>query len=978
MNAKQVAENLRKYLKNKYPNITFSITMDGYRGVSISLMSAPFDPYLPSSERKDYKGGSINEYHFKQDKNTYTKELIDLFTDIDNFTGVGISYHETGDYGTQPSLYRWYKIGKWDKAFEIKEPTKVSKERPERPTAESKTSVDKYEIIKSKHTKTNRDIWIVKLKEKVDKDTFNDIRNDLKSKHKAYYSSFVGGFVFDFDPTDKLGGEKSEERKIVDKLEVQIEQDKERVQKQNEELLEKYKPIENKEEVIEQKEDWQYKFDELKGKRIVIGSGIYEREGVVIDVEHLKGDKINNTGTFLYFLEDKENVSEKIKVNKYDVNKFVANIVVPNEQIEKPMPIGDYRFGMMYDPNFPQEDMLKTGEVAQIEWGVDVLSDLFNSFEDMNYHSASKPLWECISLLKENRTQEAINKLNEFKDVCREELKEFQSQDVVEQPTDSGVGETYEEERERQIASGDITPETEGISIGAMAKKIADDKGRYVVYGEYEDGTYKIFGYKDTTSQAKSMLTRLENDGKLEGFEGYGFKDTKDSFYIDIAKHQRAESIGEWKELLKTDRDDYSYVVTYNSEQKKINVNYFHKKSASKNSIVFSYDELATANIDEWLFDLINIRMLAKERGWNIKKKEQKQSVSFTDSFIKNVQNKVPNAQFVDNTKIDTIELSQFLGKGFTPSLSVKAFSGDDKLYFLQYQPYGGNSIGSPDVKTYKRNVEVWGYLKDLGFKWNSYNAGKYGTAYILEKDGMAITQKGFDYANEVAPTNEKIEQLQGGEADGKGLIEIAKKHGVSVGMLTSELKAGMSIEREHTDDPKKAREIALDHLFESPYYYRELAKMEDKLSELELVNAQIQELEMLISISIDASEKAELEAELSGLKFLSSTMQEEKDNKDFGTAMSNAIFENAIIEYNDGGELDDSTHIQSILVSKKAYDLLEAIQWMKDHNKKHSVDISLSYYRFRQEDPDKFDEDTFKTIDLTKGIKAIIGKYKN
>lgn len=41
------------------------------------------------------------------------------------------------------------------------------------------------------------------------------------------------------------------------------------------------------------------------------------------------------------------------------------------------------------------------------------------------------------------------------------------------------------------------------------------------------------------------------------------------------------------------------------------------------------------------------------------------------------------------------------------------------------------------------------------------------------------------------------------------------------------ELKMGIKVEMEHTDDPDLAKEIAMDHLKEIPDYYTRLAKME-------------------------------------------------------------------------------------------------------------------------------------------------------
>ncbi len=39
------------------------------------------------------------------------------------------------------------------------------------------------------------------------------------------------------------------------------------------------------------------------------------------------------------------------------------------------------------------------------------------------------------------------------------------------------------------------------------------------------------------------------------------------------------------------------------------------------------------------------------------------------------------------------------------------------------------------------------------------------------------------------------------------------------------ELKSGISVEMEHTEDPEVAKRIALDHLSEDPEYYEKLAK---------------------------------------------------------------------------------------------------------------------------------------------------------
>jgi hypothetical protein len=78
--------------------------------------------------------------------------------------------------------------------------------------------------------------------------------------------------------------------------------------------------------------------------------------------------------------------------------------------------------------------------------------------------------------------------------------------------------------------------------------------------------------------------------------------------------------------------------------------------------------------------------------------------------------------------------------------------------------------------------------------------------------------------------------KLEGGLADNKSLIQIAKKHNAknyyqiddTVKSLKKQLEMGMKVETEHTDDKDKAKEIAFDHLWEDPKYYSKLSKIEE------------------------------------------------------------------------------------------------------------------------------------------------------
>ena len=81
-------------------------------------------------------------------------------------------------------------------------------------------------------------------------------------------------------------------------------------------------------------------------------------------------------------------------------------------------------------------------------------------------------------------------------------------------------------------------------------------------------------------------------------------------------------------------------------------------------------------------------------------------------------------------------------------------------------------------------------------------------------------------------------QNLEGGVADGKTLMDVAQKHSTSKGnvqnmykKLKLELDKGIRVEMEHTKSRVKAKEIAMDHLFEDPNYYNKLKKIEGKES---------------------------------------------------------------------------------------------------------------------------------------------------
>ena len=90
-------------------------------------------------------------------------------------------------------------------------------------------------------------------------------------------------------------------------------------------------------------------------------------------------------------------------------------------------------------------------------------------------------------------------------------------------------------------------------------------------------------------------------------------------------------------------------------------------------------------------------------------------------------------------------------------------------------------------------------------------------------------------YSSEMKETN----KLKGGNADNKTLKDLAKKHckgsaaedkiNKMLVHLKKQFEQGLKIEKEHTKDESKAKEIVMDHLDEDPNYYTKLKKIERK-----------------------------------------------------------------------------------------------------------------------------------------------------
>ena len=73
-----------------------------------------------------------------------------------------------------------------------------------------------------------------------------------------------------------------------------------------------------------------------------------------------------------------------------------------------------------------------------------------------------------------------------------------------------------------------------------------------------------------------------------------------------------------------------------------------------------------------------------------------------------------------------------------------------------------------------------------------------------------------------------------------------------------------------------------------------------------------------------------------------------------------------------------DPTKIQTLIFAKSVFTEAEAKAWAKKHDfKSGDVDETEDSFRLRQRDPGEFQKGSFRTITLTDGVKAVIGRPK-
>lgn len=180
------------------------------------------------------------------------------------------------------------------------------------------------------------------------------------------------------------------------------------------------------------------------------------------------------------------------------------------------------------------------------------------------------------------------------------------------------------------------------------------------------------------------------------------------------------------------------------------------------------------------------------------------------------------------------VPYSMSLKKSMLPISQIEVLDdvpGKDGFKFIK-MPYWFFKKNQNDLRISRIDKKKSLYLKGMDSKEENMERlfdpmfEKYFDVIVYDD----IDQKKYDIAKSnyirfKKPVNE--EEIKGGLADGIGIENIAIMHDVDMDTMFEQLRKGIRIEMEHTTEMMIALEIAMDHLFEDPYYYDKLDDME-------------------------------------------------------------------------------------------------------------------------------------------------------
>jgi hypothetical protein len=143
-----------------------------------------------------------------------------------------------------------------------------------------------------------------------------------------------------------------------------------------------------------------------------------EQEGLIKRKKMADGGMMAKGGK-LVGKQKKLDVNKNGKLDAEDFKMLRGEKMAKGGGIKRP-----YRLGDKWRTDFDYEGMLKQGLKSKASWGESKLQKLYDSFEDVNYHTANKHLGEAIDSLKKSNMEEAEKHIELFHKDVKVEMEE--------------------------------------------------------------------------------------------------------------------------------------------------------------------------------------------------------------------------------------------------------------------------------------------------------------------------------------------------------------------------------------------------------------------------------------------------------------------------------------------------------------------------------------------------------------------------
>ena len=237
---KEVAQIVRSYVKEKYPTYKFSVRTSYAsmcKELHVTLQESPMEIYKTFEELTEEDKHNLirkmehnwlftltcwNDEELKAEfekiwnengnfykcLNEATQAVIndvDTFVNSYNYEDCDgmIDYFHVDFYYFGCAQNNGINIKIVPKTARISTPKNEIKAQ-KKPSATDNISLETdYTIEHGKHTKTNADIWLVKIVKTLSREEYLAENQKMRSLG-GYYSKFTHSFIFDYDPTEKL------------------------------------------------------------------------------------------------------------------------------------------------------------------------------------------------------------------------------------------------------------------------------------------------------------------------------------------------------------------------------------------------------------------------------------------------------------------------------------------------------------------------------------------------------------------------------------------------------------------------------------------------------------------------------------------------------------------------------------------------------------------------------------------------------